>query len=262
MVLRQRMALALLRVVALAILLFCIFRPVLVVKAAVSQQNVVGILIDDSRSMQLRDENGSPHKDYDDVQIAPANVLVQFVSYVGVPGVGQSQQAVTVGEGEAWIFTDGKLVKGKWIRPDPKQPAVYTDASAYRCIATNSGGSATSNEAALTVQLLPPVITEHPSSTSVTEGQAVSFACAATGTWIELNASPYRFVMDWRLWKYAKSKGVKCVINCDAHRFEHAGFLRLGAEVARKGWLTKADVMNTLPLGKLMAELAKKRNRK
>ena len=50
---RERGVLAALRVAALAIILFCIFRPVLVVKAAVSQQNVVGILIDDSRSMQL-----------------------------------------------------------------------------------------------------------------------------------------------------------------------------------------------------------------
>jgi uncharacterized membrane protein len=56
---RERAALAALRLAALAILLFCIFRPVLVVKAAVTQQNVVGILIDDSRSMQLTDTNGS-----------------------------------------------------------------------------------------------------------------------------------------------------------------------------------------------------------
>jgi uncharacterized membrane protein len=56
---KERAALASLRLIALAILLFCIFRPVLVVKAAVSQQNVVGVLIDDSRSMQLTDENGS-----------------------------------------------------------------------------------------------------------------------------------------------------------------------------------------------------------
>ena len=77
----------------------------------------------------MRDENGSPHVDHDGVQIAPANVVIQFVSYVGVPGVGQSQQAVTVGEGEAWILTDGKIVKGTWSRPDPKQPAVYTDAA-------------------------------------------------------------------------------------------------------------------------------------
>ena len=89
--------------------------------------------------------------------------------------------------------------------------------------------------------------------------EAVIDACAATGTWIEFNANPYRFDMDWRLWQRAKSKGVRCVINCDAHRFEHAGFLRLGTGVARKGWLTKADVVNTLPLEKLRKELARKR---
>ncbi len=88
---------------------------------------------------------------------------------------------------------------------------------------------------------------------------AVIDACAATGTWIELNASPYRFDMDWRHWKHAKGKGVKCVINCDAHRFEHAGFLRLGAGIARKGWLTKDDVINTLPLKQLKDELGRKR---
>ena len=89
--------------------------------------------------------------------------------------------------------------------------------------------------------------------------QAVIDACAETGTWIELNANPHRFDLDWRHWQYAKSRGVKCVINCDAHRNDHAGFLRLGTAIARKGWLTKADVMNTLPLSKLRKELAKKR---
>jgi DNA polymerase (family 10) len=91
--------------------------------------------------------------------------------------------------------------------------------------------------------------------------QAVIDACAATGTWVELNASPSRFDLDWRLWPYAKSKGVKCVINCDAHRTEHAGFLRLGAGIARKGWLEKSDVINTLPLDKLRKELQHKRSR-
>jgi len=89
---------------------------------------------------------------------------------------------------------------------------------------------------------------------------AVIDACAATGTWIELNASPSRFDLDWRLWQYATSKGVKCVINCDAHRAEHAGYLRLGTGVARKGWLTKQDVINVLPLGELRRQLAKKRS--
>jgi len=90
--------------------------------------------------------------------------------------------------------------------------------------------------------------------------QAVIDACAETGTWIELNANPYRLDLDWRHWQYAKSRGVKCVINCDAHRAEHAGFLRIGTAIARKGWLAKEDVVNTLPLKQLKKQLAKKRN--
>jgi DNA polymerase (family X) len=85
--------------------------------------------------------------------------------------------------------------------------------------------------------------------------QAVIDACAETGTWIELNCNPRRFDLDWRLWPYAKSKGIQCVINPDAHRNEHAGFLRLGAGIARKGWLEKKDVMNTLTLKMLMKKL-------
>ena len=91
--------------------------------------------------------------------------------------------------------------------------------------------------------------------------RAVIDACAETGTWIELNASPRRFDMDWRHWPYAKAKGVKCLINCDAHRLEQAAYLRLGAGIARKAGLTKADIINTLPLNALKKELAKKKTR-
>jgi DNA polymerase (family X) len=90
---------------------------------------------------------------------------------------------------------------------------------------------------------------------------AVIDACGESGTWIELNAHPRRYDMDWRLWPYAKSKGVLCAINCDAHRNEHAQFLRLGVGVARKGWLTSADVVNTRPLPELRKALRKKRER-
>ena len=91
--------------------------------------------------------------------------------------------------------------------------------------------------------------------------KAVIDVCAETGTWIELNASPYRFDLDWRMWRYAQKKGVRCVVNCDAHRAEHAGFLRLGAGIARKGWLTKKDVVNTQILADLRDSLALKRAR-
>ncbi len=90
---------------------------------------------------------------------------------------------------------------------------------------------------------------------------AVIDACAATGTWIELNCNPHRLDLDWRHWPYAISKGVKCVINPDAHRNAHAGYLRLGAGVARKGWLEKTTVINTLPRSTLKNELKRKRDR-
>ncbi|MFZ0826095.1 MAG: DNA polymerase/3'-5' exonuclease PolX [Verrucomicrobiia bacterium] len=89
--------------------------------------------------------------------------------------------------------------------------------------------------------------------------QAVIDACAETGTWIELNCNPHRFDLDWRIWPSAKKQGVKCVINPDAHRNEHAGFLRLGAGIARKGWLEQTDTINTLTLKLLRNELARKR---
>lgn len=85
--------------------------------------------------------------------------------------------------------------------------------------------------------------------------QAVLDACAATGTWVELNCNPHRFDLDWHHWLYAKSKGVRCVINPDAHNNDHAGFLPLGAGIARKGWLTKNEVMNSLPWAALHKEL-------
>jgi len=89
--------------------------------------------------------------------------------------------------------------------------------------------------------------------------QAVIDACAGTGTWIELNCNPRRFDLDWRWWPYARGKGVRGVINPDAHRNEHAGFLKLGTGIARKGWLEQTDLVNTLTLKSLRKELTRKR---
>ncbi len=76
--------------------------------------------------------------------------------------------------------------------------------------------------------------------------------CAAeTGTIIELNCSPMRLDMDWRHWKKAKEKGVKCSINPDAHRIEQLQYLSYGVRLARKGWLTKDDVVNTKNLSEV-----------
>jgi DNA polymerase (family X) len=91
---------------------------------------------------------------------------------------------------------------------------------------------------------------------------AIIEAAAATGTIIELNANPKRLDMDWRWWPLAKQKGVKCAINPDAHHtggFQHLFF---GIGTARKGWLTKDDVVNCLPLEKIGQVLEAKRGKK
>jgi DNA polymerase (family 10) len=88
---------------------------------------------------------------------------------------------------------------------------------------------------------------------------AVIEAAAANNTIIELNASPWRLDMDWRWWKFAKEKGVKTSINPDAHAIDQLQFLHYGVRIARKGWLTRNDVINTLPLGQIEAALKAKK---
>lgn len=89
---------------------------------------------------------------------------------------------------------------------------------------------------------------------------AVIDAAADTQTIIELNASPYRLDMDWRWWPLAKSKGVRCAINPDAHSIQGLQDLVFGIKSARKGWLEKSDVINCLPLAKVETALREKRS--
>ena len=89
--------------------------------------------------------------------------------------------------------------------------------------------------------------------------QAVIEACAATGTWLELNAQPNRLDLDWRLWAQFRHLNIKCVINCDAHSLNEAKWLPLGTSLARKGWLSPERVINTLPLPNLLKALQAKR---
>ena len=83
-------------------------------------------------------------------------------------------------------------------------------------------------------------------------------ACAKNDTIIEINANPRRLDMDWRWWKTAKDKGVKCSINPDAHKIEHLQFLHFGVKIAQKGWLEPSDVVNCLPLDEITKLLKQK----
>ncbi|HEU4787366.1 MAG TPA: hypothetical protein VFS57_08165, partial [Gemmatimonadaceae bacterium] len=61
---RDRWVLGSLRVAALVVLIACLFRPMLLLSAAVPQRNYVGVLIDDSRSMRIADRDGKPRSDW------------------------------------------------------------------------------------------------------------------------------------------------------------------------------------------------------
>src|SRR5581483_7485971 len=69
-----------LRLAALAILVFCLLRPALVLKAAVPQQNFLGVLIDDSRSLQIADRDGRPRSSFVADALGPDRPLVAALS--------------------------------------------------------------------------------------------------------------------------------------------------------------------------------------
>lgn len=69
----------------------------------------------------------APFMDTDGKQIAPTNVIVQFVdASISSPEGGNYQ---TVGNGDAWFFSAGRMVKGKWSRSDKTQVTQFTDAT-------------------------------------------------------------------------------------------------------------------------------------
>ncbi len=84
-------------------------------------------------------------------------------------------------------------------------------------------------------------------------------AAIANDVVIELNANPYRLDMDWRYWRKAADKGLLTSINPDAHATEHFAFVEAGVNVARKGWLTEMNVINTRSLSEVKEILARRR---
>ena len=73
---------------------------------------------------------------------------------------------------------------------------------------------------------------------------------------VELNASPYRLDLDWRLCKYAKTNNVPVVINPDAHSIRGLGDVAYGVMTARKGWLETNDILNSLSGEAMTARLS------
>ncbi len=82
-----------------------------------------------------------------------------------------------------------------------------------------------------------------------------------TGTALELNAFPDRLDLKDEHLMEAREQGVKIAIGTDAHRLEHLGFMFYGVATARRGWLGRGDVLNTMAAEALLSWLWKDRVR-
>jgi len=76
--------------------------------------------------------------------------------------------------------------------------------------------------------------------------EAIIDAAQKNNVDIELNSSPFRLDLDWRYLKYAKERNIKIFIDPDAHSLENLYDYRFGVNIARKGWLEKDGIANTM----------------
>ncbi|MGH9446612.1 MAG: DNA polymerase III, partial [Terriglobia bacterium] len=80
-------------------------------------------------------------------------------------------------------------------------------------------------------------------------------AARRLGVILELNGNPERLDLCDHHVRLARDRGIKIVISTDAHAPEHFKLMRYGILTARRGWLEKKDVINTLPPDQLRAAL-------
>ncbi|MFP3900743.1 MAG: DUF3048 domain-containing protein [Acidimicrobiia bacterium] len=88
---------------------------------------------DEGDAAWVRSQDGSPHVDIESERITAANVIIRFTPYRD-SGVRDSTGAVVpvadaIGEGEAWLLSDGKLQRGRWVRADGPERTEFLDAA-------------------------------------------------------------------------------------------------------------------------------------
>ncbi|MCP3853442.1 MAG: DUF3048 domain-containing protein [Actinomycetia bacterium] len=76
-----------------------------------------------------RTQDGSTHVDASGVAARPANVIVQFTNYRPSPAAAQSPEAIVVGSGDVWVFTEGHIIVGTWERSSAEARTIYRDST-------------------------------------------------------------------------------------------------------------------------------------
>jgi DNA polymerase (family X) len=129
------------------------------------------------------------------------------------------------------------------------------------------------DRAAMTDRILAAIenpyvqIIAHPTGRLVLRREAFDYdmekvldAAKKNGVTVECNAYPDRLDLKDIHLRMAKQRGMKVVISTDAHNTTHFRFMKYGVITARRGWLEKKDVINTLPLAEFLAALRPKPN--
>jgi DNA polymerase (family 10) len=84
--------------------------------------------------------------------------------------------------------------------------------------------------------------------------QAIINKSIETGTILEIDAQPDRLDLNGVNARAAIENGCRLVIDTDAHSTSQLGFMKFGIAVARRAWITKKDILNTLPYSKFAKE--------
>lgn len=182
--------------------------------------------------------------------LPPAKVKKQAEE---IKGLNESTKEFRIFHGiEADILNDGAL--------DYDDDTLGTFDFVVASIHSNFGLS----EAAMTARIIKAM--ENPYTTMLghptgrvlltREGYKVDLnaiidAAAEYDVIIEINSNPYRLDLDWRFLKTARDRGVKIAIGPDAHSVKGMEDFRYGVGMARKGWLTAGDVVNTRSAGEV-----------
>jgi DNA polymerase (family X) len=127
------------------------------------------------------------------------------------------------------------------------------------------------DRAAMTERLLAAIenphtqIIAHPTGRLLLRRDAFEYdmeevleTCAKHGVAMECNSYPDRLDLKDVYLRMCKERGVKVVISTDSHNTTNLAFIRYGVTMARRGWLEKKDVINTLPTNEFLASLRSK----
>jgi DNA polymerase (family X) len=160
------------------------------------------------------------------------------------------------------------------IRPDGTMDLADDCLASLDIVIASVHSAFSMDEAAMTDRIVRAIacpwvdVIGHPTGRLILKRDGYRFdiervltAAADAGVALEINSQVDRLDLDDRLARLARDRGVRLIIDSDAHSPAALGTLRWGVATARRAWLTPADVLNTRPLDEFRAGLRRHRAR-